>query len=234
MTALMKTSSVMIPIANYGTLALVEMGFFVLLPLFYSSPIEIGGLGFSPHIIGTFLAIFGLVDGIVQASFAAKLIEWFGPKKVFCSAVLWYYPLILLFPIMSAVVTAQGRVRPIIWILLVIQLVFMVLMDLSYSTFCPSPGRYTIHLCHVAVIFIFVTRAAPNKQSLGSVNGLGQSFTSIARAIGPVLTSSLFAVSKEYNILGGNLVYVVLALLTTILVVLSRCLPDLKDENEVE
>ena len=79
-------------------------------------------------------------------------------------------------------------------------------------------------------MFIFVTRAAPNKQSLGSVNGLSQSFTSIARAIGPVLTTSLFAFCKEYNVLGGNLVYVLMAMLTTILVILCQRLPDLRHE----
>lgn len=78
---------------------------------------------------------------------------------------------------------------------------------------------------------MFVTRAAPNKQSLGSVNGLSQSFTSIARALGPASVTSLFAFSKQYNVLGGNFVYVFLALLVTFLVVLSRRLPDLKDEE---
>ncbi|KAF8135017.1 MFS general substrate transporter [Boletus edulis] len=213
MLTLLKSYSVMIPIANYGTLALVEIGFLVLLPLFYSSPIEIGGLGFPPPIIGTFLAIFGIVDGIVQALVAAKLVELIGAKRVFCWAVLWFYPLILLFPIMSAFVTAQGGVGPIIWILL--------------RSPAPIHGPHgPVLLCHL----IFVTRAAPGKQSLGSVNGLSQSLTSIARAIGPALINSLFAASKEYNILGGNLVYVILALLTTILVVLSRRLPDLEDE----
>ncbi|KAI9566764.1 MFS general substrate transporter [Boletus coccyginus] len=214
MLTLLKTYSVMLPIANYGALGLVEIGVLVLLPLFYSSPIEIGGLGLSPSIIGIFLAIFGIVDGSIQALFAAKIIEWIGAKRVFCWAVLCFYPLVLLFPIMSAVVIAQEKVGPIIWTLLVVQLVFLVLMDVSYT-----------------VIFMFVVRAVPNKQSLGSTNGVSQSLTSIARAIGPALTTSLFAVSKEYNVLGGNLVYVILAVLTTILVVLSQRLPDLKDEE---
>jgi len=214
MLTLLKDYSVMIPIVNYGTLGLIDIGFLVLLPLFYSSPIEIGGLGFPPTIIGSFLAIFGIVDGLVQALVTAKLVEWFGARKVFCQSVLWFYPLILLFPIMSAVVTAQGKVGPIIWILLVVQLIFLVLVDISFP-----------------VIFMFVTRAAPNKQSLGSVNGLSQSFTSIARALGPASVTSLFAFSKQYNVLGGNFVYVFLALLVTFLVVLSRRLPDLKDEE---
>ena len=135
MLTLMKMYSVMIPIANYGTLALVEIGFLVLLPLFYSSPIAIGGLGFPPSTIGTYLAIFGIMDGLVQALFAARIIEWVGPKRLFCWAILWFYPLILIFPIMSIVVSAQGRVGPVIWMLLVLQLVFMVFVDLSYSAF---------------------------------------------------------------------------------------------------
>ncbi|KAF9237646.1 MFS general substrate transporter [Melanogaster broomeanus] len=205
-TTLMKTYSVMIPIANYGMLALVEIGFLVLLPLFYSAPIEIGGLGFSPYIIGMSLAAFGVVNGVVQALI--------GAKNLFCCAVLFFYPLTALFPIMSAVVAAQGKVGPITWTLVVLQLIFMVLMDMSY-----------------AVIFVFITRAAPNKYSLGTMNGLSQTTTSIARAIGPAVATSLFAFSKEHNILGGNLTYVVLTALTTALVLLSRRLPELRDEE---
>ncbi|KAG9315284.1 MFS general substrate transporter [Chiua virens] len=211
MLKLLQMSSVMMPIANFGALALIDIGFFVLLPLFYSSPIEIGGLGLPPSIIGTALAIFGVVDGGVQAFFAPKVIERFGARKVFCWAVYWFYSLIL-FPIMSAVVTVQGQVGPVIWILLVLQLISMVLMNLCYTA-----------------IFVIVAGAAPNKQSLGTMNGLSQSMVSTARAIGPALTTSSFAFSKQYNILGGNLVYVVLALFTTILVRLSRHLPELKE-----
>ncbi|KAF8135016.1 MFS general substrate transporter [Boletus edulis] len=214
MLTIVKTYSVMLPIVNYGLLGLIVIGFLALFPLFCSSPIEIGGLGLPPPIIGAFLAILGIVDGSFQALFGAKLIEWLGAKKVYCWAVLFNYPLIMLFPIMSAVVTAGGTVGPVIWILLVIQLIFFVFMDLSFS-----------------VLFMFITRAAPNKQSLGSVHGLSQSLTSAARAIGPVLMTSLFAVSKEYNILGGNLVYVILVILTAILVMLSRRLPTLKDDE---
>ena len=128
----------MIPIVNYGTLGLVQIGVFVLLPLFYSSPIEIGGLELPPPIIGTFLAVYGIVDGSVQALFAAKIIERIGAKTMFCSIVLSFYPLILLFPIMSAVVTAQAKVGPMIWVLLVIQLIFLVFMDLAYSAYVQS------------------------------------------------------------------------------------------------
>ena len=141
MLTLLKTYSVMIPILNYGTLGLVQIGFFVLLPLFYSSPIEIGGLGFPPLVIGTFLAMYGIADGTVQALFAAKIIERIGAKTVFCAAVLCLYPMILIFPIMSAFVMAQGKVGPMIWVLLVAQLMFMVVMDLAYGAYVQSLGN---------------------------------------------------------------------------------------------
>lgn len=134
----------MIPIVNYGTLALVEISLFVLIPLFYSSPIEIGGLGFPPSVIGTCLAIFGIANGTVQALFAARIIERVGPKRLFCWAILWFYPLILIFPIMSAVVTVQGKVGPIIWILLILQLIFLVFVELCYSSFIHTIRMSTI------------------------------------------------------------------------------------------
>jgi len=215
MLTLLRTSSVMIAITNNITLALVEINFFILLPLFYASPLQIGGLGFSPSIIGTILATLGIMNVLVQGLLTAKIIAWIGARRMFRCSVLSFYLLILLFPIMSVVVTTQGKVGPVAWTLIVIQLIFMVLVEISYT-----------------IAFIYVTRAAPNKQSLGSTNGLSHSLVSMTRAIGPALTTSLFAVSKEYNVLGGNLVYVILIMLNTILVVLSRRLPELKDEDQ--
>ncbi|KAI9570507.1 hypothetical protein HD554DRAFT_2170112 [Boletus coccyginus] len=191
MLTLLKTYSV-IPIANYVTLGFVKISVIALLPLFYSSPIEIGGLGLSPSVIGISLTMLGIVDGSVQALFATNIMEWIGAKSV-----LLVYSLFLpadLPPVMSAVVMAQEKVGPLIWVLLVVQLLCMVLMDLSYTA-----------------VFIVLT--------------------SLARVIGSALTTSLFAVSKEYNVRGGNLVYVILATLAAILVVLSQRLPDLKDEE---
>ena len=155
MLNLLQTYSVMIPIVNYGTLGLLENGFLVLMPLFCSSPIEIGGLGLPPSIIGTFLAIFGILDGGVQILFGAKLIEWLGVNKIFRCGVLSFYPMILLFPIMSAVVTAQGKVGPMIWVLLFMQLISFVLMDLANCAYIHCQDRSTISLlsysCHLCV-----------------------------------------------------------------------------------
>ncbi|KAL4062218.1 major facilitator transporter [Scleroderma citrinum] len=212
---LMKTYSVVLPIANYGALSLVDIGFFALVPLFYATPIEVGGLGLSPTIIGTCLALWGLLNGLFQILLVNKLIDHFGEKKLFCNAILAFFPLIAVFPIMSLVVRSQEKVGPVIWVLMILQLFCMVIVNMSYC-----------------VISVLVTRATPNKYSLGAMNGLSQSTCSIARAIGPATFSSLFAFSKERNILNGNLVYGVLLVLACFLVFLSRFLPDLTNGDD--
>ncbi|KAI6110371.1 major facilitator superfamily domain-containing protein [Pisolithus croceorrhizus] len=193
---LLKTYSVMIPIANYGVLALIDMGFFALLPLLYATPVEVGGLGLSPLAIGLYMSAFGVGDGLFQMLFAARVIDRFGERKVFCAVV-------------------QKKVGPAIWILIFAQLLSWTMVNIAY-----------------VVVYVFITKASPNKHSLGTMHGLSQTTSSITKALGPATFTSLFAFSKEYNLLEGNLVYVVLLILLCLLVILSRCLPELKKDGE--
>ena len=64
------------------------------------------------------------------------------------------------------------------------------------------------------------------------MNGLGQTTSSIARAFGPAAFSSIFAFSKESNILGGNLIYIILLVLACFLVFLSQFLPELNNDGD--
>ncbi|KAI6025129.1 hypothetical protein PISMIDRAFT_672967 [Pisolithus microcarpus 441] len=212
---LLTTYSVIIPIANYGILGLIEIGFFALVPLFYATPVEIGGLGLPPFTIGVIMMAFGVGNGLFQVLFTARAIERFGERGVFCSAVLAFFPIIATFPTMSWIIQVQKEVGLAVWVLVFAQLLLWAVVDMAY-----------------AVIFVFVTRASPNKYSLGTLNGLSQTTTSIARALGPATFTSLFAFSKEYNLLGGNLVYVVLLVILCLLVFLSRRLPELKKDKQ--
>ncbi|KAI6023477.1 major facilitator superfamily domain-containing protein [Pisolithus marmoratus] len=209
---LLKTYAVMLPIASYGILALVDIGLFALVPLFYATPVELGGLGFSPFTIGVCMMAFGISNGLFQLLFVTQAVDRFGEKRVFCFAVLAFFPIIAAFLTMSWIIQAQKEVGPAIWALIFVQLLSWAVVEMCY-----------------AVVFVFVTRASPNKHSLGTVNGLSQTTTSIARAVGPATFTSLFAFSKEYNLLGGNLVYIVLLILLCLLVFLSRCLPELQN-----
>lgn len=73
---------------------------------------------------------------------------------------------------------------------------------------------------------MFITTSAPNQRSLGATNGLSQTTVSIARAIGPALSTSLFSYSVEMNLLGGYAVYVIFAILSYFALRLATCLPE--------
>lgn len=52
-----------------------------------------------------------------------------------------------------------------------------------------------------------ITDAAPSRRLLGSLNGVAQMCSSLARSIGPFAASSLFAYSIEKGAAGGELVF---------------------------
>ena len=82
---------------------------------------------------------------------------------------------------------------------------------------------------------MFITASAPNKHSLGATNGLSQMTVSIARAIGPVMSTSLFSFSVENNIFGGFGVYIVFAILSGLALLLATRLPSkVWDQHEPE
>ena len=73
---------------------------------------------------------------------------------------------------------------------------------------------------------ILVIRTCSKWGLVGSGNGVAQSVTSLARAFGPAVASSLFAISIERNLAGGNMVYLVLSGFTCLTIWTSHSLPD--------
>ncbi|THU75165.1 hypothetical protein K435DRAFT_881470 [Dendrothele bispora CBS 962.96] len=57
---------------------------------------------------------------------------------------------------------------------------------------------------------LLINNSAPSRESLGSLNGINQSTSSLARSFGPAGATTLFALSNEHHLLGGQLVHIVL------------------------
>lgn len=70
-----------------------------------------------------------------------------------------------------------------------------------------------------------VTEAAPSQSLLGATNGLAQTTASVARAVGPALSTSLYSFSVQHDILGGYGVYAVFALLAILSMSVAIQLP---------
>lgn len=205
--------SVLIPIANYGCIATLEIAMYALQPLFYSTPIELGGLGFDPVTIGLWMGAFGIVNGVLQTMIFAPLVNKFGPKTVFRFCEASFIPIFALFPITN-IVARQYGINWLVWFLLTCSLLLGVFMDMTFGC-----------------ILMFITAAAPNKRSLGATNGLAQMTASIVRAIGPATSTSLFAYSVQHKLMGGYAVYAVLVTMSVFAARIASRLPGSSEKK---
>ncbi|KAM6504162.1 Major facilitator superfamily domain containing protein [Amanita muscaria] len=209
------TYPVVLSVCNYFCIALMEIAFISLLPLLMSTPVEFGGLGCSPAIIGYVLGALGAYVGVVQIAFFSKLVRRFGERRIFIMGVLTMAINSLLLPMISSI-TRKNGVTWVVWCLLAFVLALKAVLDMSFGC-----------------IFVYVNTSSPSKSSLGATNGVAQTMVSVARAIGPGLATSLFALSLEKNLLGGYAVYAVLFLFSWISLLFAvRLPPQVWDEKD--
>ncbi|KAH9945434.1 MFS general substrate transporter [Epithele typhae] len=201
------TAPVVWTVCNYACLALLEMAYRAIQPLFFSTPVEFGGLGLPPSTIGIILGSFGVMDGVFQAMFFAKLVDRWGAKRVFQAGMAMFIFLFPLFTLINVTARIEGMSNTV-WALVILQLALSVIMDMAYGC-----------------VFIFMTGAAPNKSSLGATNGVGQLAASVVRAIAPAGATSLFALSAERDWLGGHGVYAIFTSLSVLCMLVGAPLP---------
>ncbi|KAF8879266.1 major facilitator superfamily domain-containing protein [Infundibulicybe gibba] len=199
---------VLISVSNYMAIAFLNITLSALLPLFFAMSIEIGGLGFNPPTIGYVMGVYGLCNGIFQMLFFARIVQRLGTRSIFIAGVMGFIPIYLLFPVMNIAAQRFG-VSVTVWSIIVLMMTLMAFMDLANGC-----------------IYMYVMASSPNEHSLGATNGLAQTSVSLARALGPTISTSLFAFSAERNLLGGYAVYVVLVMISSLAIPLAVRLPE--------
>jgi len=201
------TPRVIIAAGNYASLSLVDVAFRAIQPLFLSTPIELGGLGMPPSTIGKILSAYGILNGVFQVLFFARIHQYWGSKKVFVVGIASAFPLFATFPLLSYLAKSQG-LSSTVWAIVASQVVISLGLNLSYSA-----------------IFIYIAAASPSRETLGATNGLSQMTVSAMRAIGPAIANSLFSITMEKNYLGGYLVYYVLVAMVCASMMVASLLP---------
>lgn len=128
------TEPVVLSISSHIWLSFVDMAFRALQPLFYATPIHLGGLGMLPATIGVFLGGFGLLNGIVQALFFAKLVRRVGLRRIFLTCVFCFVPLFAMFPVISHFAREWG-LSPAVRCLAVFQLAISCVTGMCFGTY---------------------------------------------------------------------------------------------------
>ncbi|KAG1768481.1 MFS multidrug-resistance DHA1 sub-family [Suillus occidentalis] len=165
--------------AIYTITGLFSMAFSTVLPVFYATPIELGGLSLDPPRIGATLATAGVAHGIFQMVFYARLHDYFGAKVMHVAGVSSGIPIVILFPVINALARAYG-ICLIVWLFVAVQLALTTNLIMCYSC-----------------LALFVKAAAPNRASVGATNGITQLFVAGARIIGPASATSIFSYSMQ-------------------------------------
>ncbi|KAG1901184.1 major facilitator superfamily domain-containing protein [Suillus fuscotomentosus] len=173
------TSKVLSTTASYATLGLFQLGFNSVLPVFYGTPIELGGLSLDPPRIGALLAASSIIQGIFQLFFYARLHDRFGARAIYITGVSSGIPIVVLFPVTNALARAYG-IGMAVWLCAAIQLTL----------------KTSLIMCFPCLT-LFIRAAAPNRASLGATNGIAQVAVAVARIVGPASAASAFSYSLQ-------------------------------------
>ncbi|KAG2116925.1 major facilitator superfamily domain-containing protein [Suillus cothurnatus] len=204
---------VLIATGSYAAVALVDIAFRTVQPVFYATPISLGGLGLDTPTIGTILAVQGIVNGVMQPLVFATLHDIMGAKNLWLFAVMCALPMIGAFPALNTLARFSGVVQSI-WYLVGLQLLLTSFMNFAYG-----------------IAFMYIAAASPNPASMGATNGFAQVIVSVMRAVGPAAANSAFSISIERQYLGGNLVYCVMAGMVCMAIGVGVLLPRMMWSN---
>ncbi|KAH9027362.1 MFS general substrate transporter [Lactarius hengduanensis] len=185
------TKPVVVTTANYALFAMLSAVAAVYIPLVWSTPVEYGGLNLDPASIGLGLSVYGGMGGFFQFVFFSHFVSRFGLRRVFILSIASCAVIYTLFPFENVVV-AYGGPNFIVWLLIILQMSSLCVFNMGYGA-----------------MNIYISSAAPNKRSLGTVYGLSHVATSVTSAFGQVAADWLFAFSLTHNVLGGKFAYIV-------------------------
>ena len=126
------TYPVVLSASNYVAFAFMDGMFVALLPLFMARPIELGGLGFSPMVIGYTLGALGIWRALFSMLLFARLLRRFGERRLIIAGTLTFSINFIMLPLIN-IVGRQAGVTWLVWCLLTFSLSLVAMTDLCYS-----------------------------------------------------------------------------------------------------
>src|SRR5258708_26386158 len=131
------TRPVVISVANYGVIALLDVIAEALIPLVWSTSVEFGGLGMSPASIGLCMAAgYGLMSCILQLVAFPRIVRRFGPRRLFIASIFNFFLVYTVFPFENLALrhSSRGRMNPAAGLLIALQLLAISCSDVGFST----------------------------------------------------------------------------------------------------
>ncbi len=177
------------------------------MPVFYFTPVHLGGFGFSPLKISAFMGLGGLAQSLWLLVAFPWLQARFGTKWVIRLCAIAYPPFFALYPVFN--VLLRYDLKAVFWATAPVAMVVGVGVSMSFT----------------AVILI-LNDVSPGPDVLGTLNALALTLVSGLRAFSPALFASLFATSVRSGVLGGHLIWILMIILALGFTVVSQWVPE--------
>ncbi|KAK9897879.1 MFS general substrate transporter [Cystobasidium minutum MCA 4210] len=185
----------------------IAFAYTALAPVFWFTPIELGGYGFTPQKIAYLLAIGGFGQAIWTLLVFPLLHRRVGSVGVLKGAAVGWC---VMFCVYSAVNLAlrKGLSEPVFWTLAIACALIGSAISMSFTS---------VQLC--------LNDISPSPSSLGTLNGIALSGMALTRSVAPVVATSIFAFGVSRQILWGQLAWLVLFFFAAAYNVAVRYLP---------
>lgn len=209
---LLKSPGVGIVLYVYGHVMLLAMLYTAVVPVFWFTPISLGGFGFTPLQISIFMGITGFSQAVWLLVFFPMLQHRLGTNGVMrlCG---WAYPFAMAFNVVLSIILRSG-LETTFWV--------------AAPIFCLiAPG--------ISMAFtgaqLCLNDVSPSPQMLGTLNALALTGISAIRSFSPASITSIYAIGVRSQILWGYLAWLVIVIIAAGFTVAVRYLPAVSEKD---
>lgn len=208
--SILTSPGVPIVLYTYAHVMLLAFAYTAIAPVFWFTPLPLGGLAFTPLQIALFMGLGGLSQAIWILAVFPPLQRRIGTYGVMRWCATAYPVFFAAFPCFN-ILLSRG------W-----ETTFWVVAPVLY---CASSG---VSMSFTA-IQLALNDVSPSPAVLGTLNALALSLITGVRAFSPALFASLFAVGARTQWLGGYAIWVLMTVIAAGFTVVSRWLPDYEE-----
>lgn len=149
--ALLRDPPLRLLMYSFTLLSLEAISYQALLPLFFFTPVPLGGLGFTEAQIGSALSLRGIATIGVQLFAFAPLVTWMGATRLYRILIALYVPTFLLLPVLNVLARAGSPMLE--WVGVGVVLWLGAVSNMAFA-------------CN-----LIMTNDAADRKSLGALNG---------------------------------------------------------------
>ncbi|EXJ79300.1 hypothetical protein A1O3_08802 [Capronia epimyces CBS 606.96] len=204
---LLRSPNVPITLYIYAHVMLLAYAYTAIIPVFFFTPISLGGFELGPFQISLFMGI----GGLSQALWLLLVFPWLqariGTSGVMRLCAIAYPFFFAVLPLCN--ILLRNRLNAIFWAIAPVNLVIGSGVSMSFTA-----------------IQLVLNDVSPSPQVLGTLNALALTIISGIRAFSPALFASLFAASVRSRIWGGHLIWILMLAFAIGFTVISRWVPE--------